>query len=208
MVKVLSVFLFICLFLNGYSFAGNSDTITVVTYYPSPYGVYKVLRLYPTDDYTPGTACTHEGDLVFDDSESRIMRCKDNGSGGLEWDKPSACPSGYSQAVFNNTYQCIRTSTTITAVCGQSSCVPAGTFTSTAYAGITASGVQTRVAGKFNSSTVCDSGWLAGTSADCNSGGASYHARSGNFGVRATLDLPAGTTCSVQSGCNQSTPWD
>jgi len=195
--RVLSLFLFLCFFFNISSFPASSDKLSIVTYYPSSYGVYKILRLYPTDDYTPGTACTNEGELVFDDSESRIMRCKDNGSGGFEWDKPSVCPDGYSQAVFNNTYSCIRTDTAITALCDQSSCSPVGTFRSTAYAKTTTSGIQTRVVGEYNSSAVCDSGWLVNTSADCSSSGADYHARSGSFGVRATLDLPAGITCSV-----------
>lgn len=43
-------------------YAQGTETLTIATYYPSPYGVYKVLRLYPTGDFAPGTDCSAEGE--------------------------------------------------------------------------------------------------------------------------------------------------
>lgn len=57
------------------------DSITITTYYPSPYGVYKQLRLYRTDDIDPDEAtintCTtdNEGEMYYDDSANKIYVC-------------------------------------------------------------------------------------------------------------------------------------
>ena len=62
----------------------SSEEITITTYYPSPYGIYKNLRLYPNDDVNPGEACANEGEMYFDDSDSQPMVCRD-GATWLEW---------------------------------------------------------------------------------------------------------------------------
>ncbi len=56
-----------------------AEQFTVSTYYPAPYGVYKQLRLYPTNDYTPGAACTgYKGTMYYDDSDSHMYICDGN----------------------------------------------------------------------------------------------------------------------------------
>jgi len=54
MKKFLFTFLFLLTFFSyAYSQIGN-ETITITTYYPSPYGVYKNLEMYPSDEPTVG----------------------------------------------------------------------------------------------------------------------------------------------------------
>ncbi|MDD2680082.1 MAG: hypothetical protein PHO03_04735 [Candidatus Omnitrophica bacterium] len=96
----------ICLCLPA---AFAEDTLTITTYYPSPYGVYKTLRLYPNDDNTPGGECANEGEIVFDKSESQLYTCR--GTPSLTWQvvggsipagavlafNLDACPSGWTE---------------------------------------------------------------------------------------------------------------
>ena len=42
---------------------GSDDSITITTYYPSPYGVYRTLRLFPSG--RPGSC--QEGEVFYDD---------------------------------------------------------------------------------------------------------------------------------------------
>lgn len=75
-------FLF-CLFI--FAFAVD-ETFTITTYYPSPYGVYKTLRLYPTDDILPTVSCNN-GEMYYDNSENKFYGCSNTvwvelGSGG------------------------------------------------------------------------------------------------------------------------------
>lgn len=44
------------------SFCFAEESITITTYYPSPYGVYRVLRLFPHGDLVPGTDCSSDGE--------------------------------------------------------------------------------------------------------------------------------------------------
>ncbi|MDP2940409.1 MAG: hypothetical protein Q8O13_10120 [Candidatus Omnitrophota bacterium] len=56
-----------------------AEDITITTYYPAPYGVYKQLRLSPTDDFVPGGAClNNKGTMYYDDSESKVYVCDGN----------------------------------------------------------------------------------------------------------------------------------
>ncbi len=61
----------------------EDDTLTISTYYPSPYGVFKNMRFYPNDANTPGAACTREGETYFDESESALYIC--SGTSSLTW---------------------------------------------------------------------------------------------------------------------------
>lgn len=67
------------------SIACAQESITITTYYPSPYGVYKQLRLSPTDDFTPYAVCTNEGEMYYDASANALYVCSSN---------PSGIPSG------------------------------------------------------------------------------------------------------------------
>jgi len=54
------------------------ESITITTYYPSPYGVYKTLRLYPNTDHASGDACTNTGEMFFNDSVQQVLVCNGN----------------------------------------------------------------------------------------------------------------------------------
>lgn len=69
------------------TYCNAAEEITITTYYPSPYGVYKNLRLYPNDDSTPGGVCTNNGEMYFDGSEQTLYLC----SSGI-WKKNDAIP--------------------------------------------------------------------------------------------------------------------
>jgi len=53
----------------------NSETITIATYYPAPYGVYKSLRLYPSNEFKPAAACSSKGEMVYNDSDKHVYVC-------------------------------------------------------------------------------------------------------------------------------------
>ncbi len=56
-------------------FPQNNETMTIVTYYPSPYGVYKNLRLFPS----PAPACNSdsEGTLYYDSTVNELKLCRE-----------------------------------------------------------------------------------------------------------------------------------
>ena len=68
------IFVGIILFF-GVGFCLAQEEITITTYYPSPYGVYKNLRLYPTDDIDPTGACSDKGVMYYDDSDNQLYVC-------------------------------------------------------------------------------------------------------------------------------------
>ncbi len=62
------------------SFA-EDESFTITTYYPSPYGVYKELRLYPNT--SPNTCdATNEGAMYYDDSPTvkQVKVCRKTGT--------------------------------------------------------------------------------------------------------------------------------
>jgi len=74
---IINLFLFIYV---GTCFA--AETITIATYYPAPYGVYKDLRLYPTTGFSSAAVCNaggnEEGIIYYDIDEHQLLYC--NGS--------------------------------------------------------------------------------------------------------------------------------
>lgn len=57
---------------------GQTEAITITTYYPSPYGVYKTLRLYPNGDTTlaAGYDCGDKsGEMTYDKDTNAIFYC-------------------------------------------------------------------------------------------------------------------------------------
>ncbi len=78
------------------------ETLTITTYYPSPYGVYKTLRLYPNDTIDPTAAsCPNRGEMYFDDSDGKLYVCS-GASGSATWQ--SAGGGGYWTKNGNNIY--------------------------------------------------------------------------------------------------------
>ncbi len=90
MLIILLVALCLTLVINGFA---EDETFTITTYYPSPYGVYKNLRIYPNDDFTPGNPCSSEGEMYYDNSEQTLYICS-GGSWKPAPGKLGAIPSG------------------------------------------------------------------------------------------------------------------
>lgn len=62
----------VLIFSSSFVFA---EGITITTYYPSPYGVYKTLRLFPNNDAAVGDACTKAGEMFYRQSSNQILFC-------------------------------------------------------------------------------------------------------------------------------------
>ena len=82
--KKLFVFLGVFLLLSGICFAqGNSEQLTITTYYPSPYGVYKNLRLFPyaATNFVAEGDCSatgtknQQGDLAYSQTDNKPLYC-------------------------------------------------------------------------------------------------------------------------------------
>jgi hypothetical protein len=58
-----------CLLCVSLSHA-EEEVVTITTYYPSPYGVYKNLRLHPTDEPTGGAVS--EGLMYYDKDDHAL----------------------------------------------------------------------------------------------------------------------------------------
>ncbi|MFH0763000.1 MAG: hypothetical protein V1925_03830 [Candidatus Omnitrophota bacterium] len=61
----ITVFFILVLFSLGF----GEESITITTYYPSPYGVYKTIRLYPG----PRSATCQSGDMTYHDGSGGIL---------------------------------------------------------------------------------------------------------------------------------------
>ena len=68
--KITIIFFFLLLNFFHLSFS-QDETITVTSYYPSPYGVYGLLRLYPQ---TQPSSC-EAGDIYFDQTSAKLYLC-------------------------------------------------------------------------------------------------------------------------------------
>jgi len=82
------VLLFISCLSSGVSFSyaqSSSGSLTISTYYPSPYGAYKRLKLIPSAE-TDIPACTSEiaGDMFFNQDKNQVVICKEKEP--LSWD--------------------------------------------------------------------------------------------------------------------------
>ncbi|MDP2922997.1 MAG: hypothetical protein Q8O30_04680 [Candidatus Omnitrophota bacterium] len=71
----------ICIIFPAFS---QTESITITTYYPAPYGVYTTLRLYPTDEIDTSQACTAKGEMFMRDSDSSLYVCN-----GSDWQNVS-----------------------------------------------------------------------------------------------------------------------
>lgn len=73
--KVALLLLALSLLFNKYC---TAEEINISTYYPSPYGSYKNLRLYPG---TPPTCdANNEGLMYYDNTENTVKICRQTGS--------------------------------------------------------------------------------------------------------------------------------
>jgi hypothetical protein len=61
---------------EAFSQQPQSETITITTYYPAPYGVYNNLRLYPISiTNAPECNSTQEGAMYYDKDRNEILIC-------------------------------------------------------------------------------------------------------------------------------------
>lgn len=51
------------------------ETMTIGTYYPSPFGSYNSLRLYPASDIDPTASCTNAGEMFYHATDNQIYVC-------------------------------------------------------------------------------------------------------------------------------------
>jgi len=68
MKSALMILAFLLMAVPSFAQSGN-ETITITTYYPSPYGVYRNLELYPSDEPTVGVK---EGVMYYNRTEKVI----------------------------------------------------------------------------------------------------------------------------------------
>jgi hypothetical protein len=80
------VWILVCALLllsNFYVFADESLTIT--TYYPSPYGVYRALKLFPTTPAPYPCDSTNEGTLYYDSAFNTTRQCVRDSATTYNW---------------------------------------------------------------------------------------------------------------------------
>ena len=51
------------------------EEMTITTYYPSPHGVYKTLRLFPNTDHASGDACSSPGEMFYHSTANQVLVC-------------------------------------------------------------------------------------------------------------------------------------
>lgn len=76
--KVIIMLVF-ALLVTAHSFA--DENLTITTYYPSPYGVYKELRLFPSTQ--PTCDANHWGTLYYNSADNKVYVCKNTGWASL-----------------------------------------------------------------------------------------------------------------------------
>lgn len=73
----LSCVTFLVLFLVLPLLVFAQEEITITTYYPSPYGVYRTLRLYPNTEtaFSVGNPCDKPGEMSYDADTNKVLLC-------------------------------------------------------------------------------------------------------------------------------------
>jgi len=65
--------LVLVLLLANIAYAQTSETVTITTYYPAPYGEYRQIKLTPTPSL--GTTCSNPGAVYYNSSDNVIYYC-------------------------------------------------------------------------------------------------------------------------------------
>jgi hypothetical protein len=101
MIKFLAAVLFSLFFVTA-CFA--QESLTISTYYPSPYGSYNELQLYP--HVLASTICpsTARGTIIYDSSDDALKVC--NGSSWVSVGGTTAAPTGDVNAPGNTWGSC------------------------------------------------------------------------------------------------------
>ncbi len=145
---------FVFCLLPSVSFAQTNEQITITTYYPSPYGVYSNLRLFPGN--APACDNTQRGLLYYDNTSNEVQVCR---GGALGWGDMGGgvCPSGYADVVIGQASICLKNGASISIAV---ECE--GGNTCTASARNNSGTLQVRAQGPS-----CDSGWNNGRATSC-----------------------------------------
>ena len=108
-----------------------SDSMEIVTWYPSPYNEYEELRLYPISDSNSQCNSDNRGLMYYDSDEDRVKLCK--GPAGLNnWQDLGGGNDEPGTVFFSSGSSCPASSTTVgryyTGVtqCGGSKCCNPG----------------------------------------------------------------------------------
>jgi len=86
--KILCVLLVLFVFLPaGFSQNVRKEELVITTYYPVPYGDYRLLRLYPARPSGDSFACDelHEGTMYYDQDKKQVMSCRLIAPGKYSW---------------------------------------------------------------------------------------------------------------------------
>jgi|GEM_PF-6130848 len=101
MKKIYCLVLFMIFFMGANAFSQNTETVTISTYYPSPYGVYQSIRLFPAaSTKVPSCGEEQEGLMYYNDdiSQKQLMVCRETSTGVYSWQAVGASywtqPSG------------------------------------------------------------------------------------------------------------------
>lgn len=98
------IFAVLPVFLLIFSCCLAQETLTISTYYPSPYGVYNELRINPNDDAHTCSSANEEGTMYYDLSEHKMKIC-DYQSGSYAWrDLDGAGGYSYTYFCYSSTF--------------------------------------------------------------------------------------------------------
>ena len=82
--RFLRYFLFFMAFFYVYALAAD-ENITITTFYPSPRGVYKEIRLYPQDSEPSACTSANDGSIYYNNVDNKIYNCKETAPATYEW---------------------------------------------------------------------------------------------------------------------------
>ena len=95
-IKILgiAVFFILALFSSGFAEEKTQESLTITTYYPSPYGVYNELQLYPHSPPTSPCDDAHKGTMYYTGTGAEVYICD-----GTNWQpiRGHGVPSRYSE---------------------------------------------------------------------------------------------------------------
>ena len=76
----------------------TSETVTITTYYPAPYGEYRQIKLTPTPSL--GTACSNPGTVYYNSSKNRIYYCDGSTSTWIALARQGQYPVQYKNCTY------------------------------------------------------------------------------------------------------------
>ncbi|MFH1198630.1 MAG: hypothetical protein V1650_00480 [Candidatus Omnitrophota bacterium] len=89
LLKFLAITAVLTVAIFSLSFADQSEQFTITTYYPSPYGSYKDLQLFPyNNSFDPGS-CSSEGTMYYNLNMHQLRICN-----GIVWGPASGAGAG------------------------------------------------------------------------------------------------------------------